>query len=131
MARIHIDIKSVTAVALTAALSAACGSVFGTRGYDGGSSRSAERATATARSSDEVRQVQQKLNDLNYGAGPVDGVWGRQSEGALRDFQHARGLEETGQINDRTLRALQTTNVPTQRQAAGAERQPEPAKPAQ
>jgi peptidoglycan hydrolase-like protein with peptidoglycan-binding domain len=129
MVRIHPGIKSVTAVALAAALSAACGSVFGTREYDGGR-RSAERATGTAKNSDEIRQVQQKLNDLNYGAGPVDGVWGKQSAGALRDFQHARGLEVTGQINDRTLRALQTTNVPTQRQAAGAERQPEKAKPA-
>lgn len=42
----------------------------------------------------EVRQIQQRLNDLGYDPGPVDGAWGRRTESAARKFLSGRGLSE-------------------------------------
>jgi len=64
---------------------------------------------------EEVRQVQQKLNDMGYHAGSVDGVLGPRTESALRQFQHARSLDATGDIDSKTLAALhrESTAYPT------------------
>ena len=45
-----------------------------------------------------VRSVQQSLNDKGYNAGPTDGQWGPATEDAVRRFQRASGLPETGQL---------------------------------
>jgi Putative peptidoglycan binding domain len=56
-----------------------------------------------------VRNVQQALNDKGYGAGPIDGQWGPATEDAVRKFQRASGLPETGQLERSTLNALGVT----------------------
>ena len=56
---------------------------------------------------EQVRQVQQKLNDIGYHAGSVDGVLGPQTESALRRFQRARNLDATGHIDTKMLAALE------------------------
>jgi hypothetical protein len=53
-----------------------------------------------------VRSVQRSLNDRGFGAGPVDGQWGPSTETALRDFQQANGLAQTGNLDARTIDAL-------------------------
>ena len=58
-----------------------------------------------------VRQVQQWLNRLSMGQEGVpyleaDGVFGAATEGAVRRFQAARGLGETGQVQIETWAAL-------------------------
>jgi hypothetical protein len=53
-----------------------------------------------------VRNVQQALNDKGYNAGPMDGQWGPATEDAVRKFQRASGLPETGQLERSTLNAL-------------------------
>jgi hypothetical protein len=53
-----------------------------------------------------VRSVQQALNDKGYNAGPMDGQWGPATEDAVRKFQRASGLPETGQLERPTLNAL-------------------------
>ena len=55
---------------------------------------------------EQVRQVQQKLNDIGYHAGSVDGILGPQTKSALRRFQQARNLDTTGHIDSNTLAAL-------------------------
>ena len=64
---------------------------------------------------EQVRQVQQKLNDMGYHAGSVDGVFGPRTESALRQFQQARNLDATGHIDSNTLAALnrELTGHPT------------------
>lgn len=54
----------------------------------------------------QVRQAQQKLNDMGYRAGQVDGVWGPNTQAAIRNFQQAKGLEATGRLNPQTINAL-------------------------
>jgi peptidoglycan hydrolase-like protein with peptidoglycan-binding domain len=63
----------------------------------------------------QVRQVQQELNDMGYHAGSVDGVLGPRTESALRQFQRARNLDATGNIDSKTLAALhrESTGHPT------------------
>jgi peptidoglycan hydrolase-like protein with peptidoglycan-binding domain len=64
---------------------------------------------------EQVRRVQQKLNDMGYHAGSVDGVLGPQTASALRQFQQARNLDATGHIDSKTLAALnrEPTGHPT------------------
>ena len=64
---------------------------------------------------EQVRHVQQKLNNLGYHAGSVDGVLGPRTESALRRFQHARNLDTTGHIDSKTLAFLnrEPTGHPT------------------
>lgn len=53
-----------------------------------------------------VRRVQLALRDRGYDPGPVDGVMGRQTVMALREFQRSEQLAATGQLNRQTLEEL-------------------------
>ncbi len=70
---------------------------------------------------EQVRQVQQKLNDIGYHAGSVDGVLGPQTQSALRQFQRARNLDATGHLDSKTLAAL--NREPTGHPTSGVGRQ--------
>jgi len=52
-----------------------------------------------------VRSVQRALSELGYQV-TVDGVFGRQTREALKDFQYNNGLEATGRIDRATLNKL-------------------------
>lgn len=54
-----------------------------------------------------VRAVQQKLNELGYNAGPVDGLMGRRTRTAIIAFQQDRGLTATGVADQAMLLQLQ------------------------
>ena len=73
---------------------------------------------------EQVRHVQQKLNNLGYHAGSVDGVLGPRTESALRRFQHARNLDATGHIDSKTLAFL--NREPTGHPTSGVGRQTPP-----
>jgi peptidoglycan hydrolase-like protein with peptidoglycan-binding domain len=53
-----------------------------------------------------VRTVQRSLNDRGFDAGPVDGQWGPNTEAAVREFQQANGIAQTGNLDPRTINAL-------------------------
>ena len=53
-----------------------------------------------------VREIQTRLADWGYGPGAVDGVYGADTEAAVRRFQAANGLEEDGRAGPATLAAL-------------------------
>jgi len=86
-----------------------------------GSARAALAHGNSSANLEPVCQVQQKLNDLGYHAGSVDGVLGAQTESALRQFQQARTLDATGQIDSKTLAALK--REPTGHPTSGVGRQ--------
>jgi peptidoglycan DL-endopeptidase LytF len=54
----------------------------------------------------DVIALQQRLTDLRFYTGPVTGVYGELTEGAVRDFQQARNLEIDGVVGARSLAAL-------------------------
>jgi uncharacterized protein YcfJ len=52
-----------------------------------------------------VRSVQQSLNQRGYDVA-VDGIWGPNTESALRNFQQANGFSQTGTLDGPTASAL-------------------------
>jgi N-acetylmuramoyl-L-alanine amidase len=55
---------------------------------------------------DDVTGLQERLHELGYDAGPVDGVFGPETETGLRGFQRDYGLTADGTCGPATLRAL-------------------------
>lgn len=53
-----------------------------------------------------VRRVQERLRTLGYDPGPVDGVYGWLTFGAVRDFQRDFGLDADGVAGRRTMAVL-------------------------
>ena len=68
-----------------------------------------------------ISQVQAKLG------APVDGKMGPKTEAALKEFQRAKGLETTGQLDQATRNALGLTG-PTLKPLASAAASSEPGK---
>lgn len=64
----------------------------------------------------ELREAQSHLNRAGYAAGTADGVWGPNSEAAMRRFQRRVGLPVTGELDLRSLQALR--RAPTAQTAA-------------
>ncbi len=54
----------------------------------------------------QVRDIQAALSALGYDTGGIDGVFGRGTDAAVRDFQAAEGLPITGAVDPETLAAL-------------------------
>ena len=67
--------------------------------------RELSRATYTT-PNDDVRTVQQRLLDLGYTPLSATGLYGAQTEAAVRAFQTASGQAETGIVNEQTWNAL-------------------------
>ncbi len=47
---------------------------------------------------EDVSELQSRLNSLGFDSGKVDGVFGSETERAVLDFQHNRGLAEDGKV---------------------------------
>ncbi|TCA99404.1 hypothetical protein E0H93_29390 [Rhizobium leguminosarum bv. viciae] len=58
------------------------------------------------------RDIQQALVDQGYNPGIPDGVWGKRSATALRDFQRSHGLKATGLIDGPSIGALFDAHEP-------------------
>lgn len=56
-------------------------------------------------SEDDVRKLQQALADQGQDV-DVDGIWGPNTQTALREFQRQQGIDATGQPDQETLSAL-------------------------
>lgn len=61
-----------------------------------------------ARSSDRnaIKELQQWLNDNGYQAGPVDGIYGSRTAGAVRQFQKDNNLKVDGDAGTQTINAM-------------------------
>ena len=53
-----------------------------------------------------VREIQTRLKNWGYYDGAVDGIYGSQTEKAVRYFQRKNGLSVDGQVGNQTLAAL-------------------------
>lgn len=54
----------------------------------------------------DVKAVQRRLDTQGFSPGPVDGLYGRATEAAVREFQSNRGLKVDGIVGPRTWSAL-------------------------
>jgi hypothetical protein len=87
--------------------------VGGVGGAYVGHETTGHQGTATARitastpyDGSTVRAVQQALNDRGYNVGAVDGQWGPATQDAVRRFQQASGIPQSGELGRTTLDAL-------------------------
>jgi hypothetical protein len=55
---------------------------------------------------DNVRDVQRELSERGYAVGKVDGKFGRQTEGAIKNYQNDWQLPVTGKITDGLIARL-------------------------
>lgn len=56
---------------------------------------------------DDVTDLQHRLGSLGFDAGWLDGIFGPDTERAVRDFQHNQGLTGDGVVGRETVAALQ------------------------
>jgi len=54
----------------------------------------------------DVKTVQRRLDTRGFSPGPVDGLYGRTTEAAVREFQASRNLKVDGIVGPRTWSAL-------------------------
>jgi Putative peptidoglycan binding domain len=101
---------AIVGAAVGGPIGAAVGAGVGgyTGHYEANEVAGGTRSTAIApeSASPTVRSAQQALNDRGYNAGPADGVWGPNTEAAVRQFQQAQRLQSTGTLDKETLSAL-------------------------
>ncbi len=59
---------------------------------------------------DEVRQIQTRLKELGYNPGTIDGIYGTNTQNAVKSFQRDKGLSADGIAGPKTLKALGITS---------------------
>jgi N-acetylmuramoyl-L-alanine amidase len=64
------------------------------------------RAPVDLSNREVIRQAQRQLKALGFNPGAVDGNFGSQTEAALRAYQQAYRLPETGRLDEATVRSL-------------------------
>jgi len=67
---------------------------------------SVETLSKYGSSGEEVRQIQTKLKNWGYYSGQVDGVYGKETQAAVKWFQEKNGLTPDGIAGVQTLRAM-------------------------
>jgi len=60
-----------------------------------------------------VRDIQERLKDMGYDPGPIDGAMGPRTHAALKQFQQAQNLPVTGRPDPQTLSALKVSDTGT------------------
>ncbi|NLP44894.1 MAG: spore cortex-lytic enzyme, partial [Peptococcaceae bacterium] len=65
-----------------------------------------DRLLARGSRGPEVTELQKRLSMLGYVVGPIDGIFGRQTEAGVRLFQKEHGLAVDGIVGPRTVREL-------------------------
>lgn len=76
-----------------------------------------------------ISKVQEKLRELGFDAGPVNGDFGGKTQAALAQFQLSRAIPASGQLDDQTLAELGVKRDEPQDTAVastGASTSPEP-----
>jgi murein L,D-transpeptidase YcbB/YkuD len=76
------------------------------QGQASGQQNQQQQGMAQQLSSEQIRQVQQKLQEEGHSPGAIDGQWGPQTQAAVREFQQEKNLTVTGQLDQETLKEL-------------------------
>lgn len=111
------------------------------QGRPGPAPEAAARQSATAPAAQQwraepkrdelVAQVQTALAERDLYDGVVDGVMGPGTASAIRAFEHAQGMAQTGEASEKTLAALMTAPVRRAEAKPAAKPAPQPAAQAQ
>lgn len=61
------------------------------------------QATAGPLTKDEIRELQDRLKDAGFNPGPIDGVVGSRTRGALRKYAESRAIPNADPTKDMLL----------------------------
>ena len=61
---------------------------------------------AASQSPEVVKQAQEKLSAAGHDAGEAEGIMGPKTQSALKEFQESKGLQASGQLDQKTMAAL-------------------------
>jgi peptidoglycan hydrolase-like protein with peptidoglycan-binding domain len=64
------------------------------------------QAQSSGQSPELVKQAQEKLSAAGHDAGTADGKMGPKTQAALKEFQQSKGLQASGQLDQKTVAAL-------------------------
>jgi peptidoglycan hydrolase-like protein with peptidoglycan-binding domain len=79
---------------------------------------------------EEAKEIQARLRSFGFNPGPVDGVPGGLTEGAITRYQQNRGLFQTGKVDRELLERLRQDPAPKiVRRPAGPYYRPAPSPP--
>ena len=81
-----------------------------------------ERRGQTGVHPGDVRQAQERLKEAGFHPGPLDGQLGAQTKDAIKEYQKAHGLPQTGQLDEPTrdlLMVQKADGAPGERQTPG------------
>lgn len=84
-----------------------------TKDYDQARLTSIYRTFQKGDRGNAVADLQRRLNTLGYSAGEPDGIFGSQTEVAVKQFQQDNGINATGNVSYVTLKLLFPELVPT------------------
>ena len=62
----------------------------------------AEKKMPAAKANEETKKLQEALKAKGQDPGPIDGVMGSKTQGALKAFQEASGIKATGRMDKET-----------------------------
>lgn len=71
-----------------------------------GMQQHAQSVAPSELSEDEIRHIQQALNEQGFQAGDTDGEWGPQTEDALNAFRSVQELPQSDEIDQQSLSIL-------------------------
>lgn len=84
----------------------ALGSVAFVQNYYNKETESSEVLSRLGSRGEEVRKIQQRLKNWGYYSGSVDGIYGTQTQNAVKYFQRKNGLTADGIAGKNTLAAM-------------------------
>ena len=101
-----IKFRNVAALLALSSIAAlpAC-STFG-GGNNSSQPSSASASQSPALSQGMIQQVQTRLQQAGTYSGRIDGLWGPETEAAVRSYQQQHNLNATGQLDGDTLASL-------------------------
>lgn len=74
---------------------------------------------------EDVAELQSRLNSLGFDSGKVDGIYGPETESAIRDFQRNRNLAEDGRTGPEVLTEVRLVTRGTMKESRHAVRERE------
>ena len=105
----HLTIAVAAALGLSTAAMAQSGDMGKRDAQRGAQTESTTSAPSGMAASEDVRGIQQELQNRGFNPGAIDGVMGPQTKGAIKEFQQAEGLPPTGDLNDKTKSQLKAS----------------------
>lgn len=102
----------------------------GRMGKSGANSMGAEKTQGETWARQDIKKAQEALKNKGYDPGSMDGVIGPQTTQAIRAFQSASGLKETGRLDPETAKKLGVARgSPSEQRTSASESIPKPKEP--